>query len=191
MSLHALILSLWISLSPTHTLPIEAEPVAAAIVSTIEADAGNTPVLRSHVEDGLMMAVYAFAESGVQTHPVAVSWDARAHVSCGLWQQPCRFVERSSLRQQAGWELAAMRLGKRLCPAWPFAPLIGGCRVPAARRQAGNRMRILRRFLQATASSPVQDARLSILPSKTEAARAPSPSSELADRTYGMARESR
>jgi hypothetical protein len=155
MSLHALILALWTQLAPHHHLPREAPAVADAIVQTIEADHGNSPVLRTREEDGLMMAVYAFAESGVQTHPVAVSWDAKAHVSCGVFQQPCRFVERSSLRQQAGWELAAMRLGKRLCPAWPFAPLIGGCGVPAARRQAQSRMRILRRFLASSAATPV------------------------------------
>lgn len=182
MSLHALILALWTSMSPSHTLPTEAEPVAAAIVSTIDADAqaGNTPVLRSHVEDGLMMAVYAYSESAVQTHPLAVSWDAKAHVSCGVFQQPCRFVERSSLRQQAGWELAAFRTAKRMCGG-SLAPLIGGCRVQAARSQAQNRLRTLRRF-EAAALSQARDERLNSLQSRNEAAREPSPSSVLAGR---------
>ena len=47
--------------------------------------------------------VYAAHESAFTTHPKAWSWDARRHVSCGIWQTPCGDLPTTLLGQARTW----------------------------------------------------------------------------------------
>lgn len=47
--------------------------------------------------------VYAARESGFEERPAPHSWDARRHVSCGLWQTPCVTLEPTVLGQARAW----------------------------------------------------------------------------------------
>lgn len=52
-------------------------------------------------EDAIL---YAAEESGVQVEPTrAYSWDARAGVSCGTWQTPCKDRDQSLLGRAKSW----------------------------------------------------------------------------------------
>lgn len=47
--------------------------------------------------------LYAAHESGFSEGPVAISWDAKAHVSCGTWQTPCNSKDRTVLDRARTW----------------------------------------------------------------------------------------
>ena len=51
--------------------------------------------------------LYAAHESGFDAHPKAWSWDAKAGVSCGYWQTPCRTLPKTVTGQAEAW--VAMR----------------------------------------------------------------------------------
>jgi hypothetical protein len=110
-------------------------------------DAGNPPVYGSHDEDLAVLAVYLEAESRVQLHPHAWSWDAKAGVSCGAWQTPCSSVARRSLVEQGRFVLSLMHRGLVVCPVQPLAPALGGCH--AGRLGADARVKKARELLAA------------------------------------------
>ncbi len=138
--LQAIVFGVWAMLSPKQPLGPDAPAVADAIeyaVSTSE----TPPVTGSVDGDAALQATYAYLESGVREHPKALSWDARGHVSCGVWQMPCKVVAVRSLRQQAGWWLYTMKQAVRLCPDAPGADMCGSCHAALPRRMAIYRWR--------------------------------------------------
>src|SRR5271168_1419855 len=56
-----------------------------------------------------LLTTYAWLESRARTEPVAWSWDAKANVSCGPWQEPCGFVRTHSVADQARYWLRELR----------------------------------------------------------------------------------
>lgn len=77
----------------------------ARVVDAIaEASMGAT------TEEVAILATYAWLESGAQVNPRPWSWDARAGVSCGPWQEPCAIVRKLTLGGQARWWLREMRV---------------------------------------------------------------------------------
>lgn len=77
---------------------LEVSNVADAIATAAETD--PHPFADPELVAGLE-ADYAARESHASTHPIAFSWDARAHVSCGVWQMACAFVEKHTVLEQA------------------------------------------------------------------------------------------
>lgn len=102
MNYYTVVFSVWSVFFPTSDkLPAEANDIASAIVTAVDKE--TTPVFKSKEEDVAAMALFAFLESGLQTHPVPHSWDARAGISCGVWQESCRFVASHTIEEQATW----------------------------------------------------------------------------------------
>jgi hypothetical protein len=87
-------LALMCALSHRGCMTSDAQQIAAAIDGATD-DAG----LRSH------MVTYAWGESKFTIDPTPYSHDAKAHQSCGPWQEPCAFVETHSLAEQATYWL--------------------------------------------------------------------------------------
>lgn len=56
-----------------------------------------------------LLTLYAWYESRARVEPVAWSWDAKASVSCGAWQEPCAFVRTHSVVEQARYWLRELR----------------------------------------------------------------------------------
>ncbi len=125
MSLPAIVIALIAAISP------------GAVIDPIVVDA----VARSTTDpqEIALMVVYAWRESEASQHPTPHSWDSKAGRACGPWQIPCDFARFHSVADQALFALATLRRGAEICPDAPGAPYIGGCSVPAARRQAAAR----------------------------------------------------
>jgi hypothetical protein len=84
--------------------PGASRQAAPVVVDAIAVEA-DTP------EEAALATLYAWRES---VDPRPQSWDARAGVSCGPWQEPCAFVARSTVRQQARlWLVDLRRYGLR------------------------------------------------------------------------------
>ena len=98
MSLSALVLAIWAHMSALYAHQPDAGRIADAI-----AEAEPT------VEEAATAALYVALESGVNEHPRAFSWDAKAGVSCGILQMPCAFVATHTLVEQVRWWLSAVR----------------------------------------------------------------------------------
>lgn len=149
-AIRALVLAVWAAVFPAGyrapEAPFVADAIAAAVAEDFEVE-GREPVFGSARDDAARMAVDAFAESGVRTNPRCFSWDCRAKVSCGVWQEPCAFVSAHALLDQARFWYSKMRTGKRECPADPGAPYCGGCAVPLARLHSEHRAWLARRAL--------------------------------------------
>ena len=62
-------------------------------------------------EDAIL---YGARESGLSEGPKAISWDAKAHVSCGTWQTPCDSTDRTVLDRARHW----VRLRRLSLEAW-------------------------------------------------------------------------
>lgn len=137
-----IVLSVWMALfghrAPTSAHALEMLLTANAIEFAVLND-DLPPVTGSIEGDAALAAVYAEAESGVWQHPKPLSWDARAGVSCGVWQMPCAFVRSHTLREQAIHWLQMMHAAVRACPAHPGAMLCGSCTAGAPRRMARTR----------------------------------------------------
>ena len=66
-----------------------ATDIAQAIAAGCEAEARHAPVDVDMC--AALVTTYMAHESGFQDAPSPVSWDARARVSCGVLQVPCRW----------------------------------------------------------------------------------------------------
>jgi len=144
-SLKSLCVAVWTSLSPAAAQMRDANEIADSIATAVlEADG---PVFRNAEEDAAILAVWAYYETGgsLSRHPRPQSWDAKAGLSCGVWQQRCSTLPPTILGQ-ARAELTLMRNGAVLCPAQPMAPLSGGCH--AARKLADRRVAKTRQLLE-------------------------------------------
>ena len=130
-TLRALCLSVWAGTSTPDAGEI-ADSIATAVLEE------PTPVFASAEEDAAVLAIFARGESGLDRAPKPQSWDARAGVSCGVWQQRCRWLSPTILGQ-ARVEIELLARGAVLCPASPAAPLSGGCHG-AGRRLADARV---------------------------------------------------
>lgn len=102
--LRALCLFVWTAL---RTLSPDAPAVAYAVA--VAAEGAPRSALGSPDLDAAVLAVYAAHESRVRVTPAPESWDARARVSCGVWQEPCSYVATHTLAEQASWWLAQVR----------------------------------------------------------------------------------
>jgi hypothetical protein len=152
--LAALVLSIWAQIDPAILRHPEARPIADAMAQVAVEDASRAPVFSSHGVDLAVQAVYAAGESGVSLSPRSTSWDARSGLSCGIWQEPCWFVEAhpDPIAQARLWK-KLLRVGQRECPGNPAAPLGGDClkfgrplaeqRVAAAREMLREALRTL------------------------------------------------
>jgi hypothetical protein len=89
----------------------DAQDVAEAIATVVEADAGNRPLTGSHALDAATVALYAARESGLHMRPHPWSWDASAGVSCGILQLPCKAVRWATLDEQVRLWLRLARQG--------------------------------------------------------------------------------
>jgi hypothetical protein len=144
----ALVLALWSAASPAAVRSPDARAIAEAAAQAVLDDAEHAPALGSHAEDLAAMAEWARLESGLQRAPRPQSWDARAGISCGPWQEPCPFVARADLRGQARYWLELLHRGAVICPESPGAPLSGGCHG-AGRRLSNARLARARALLSA------------------------------------------
>lgn len=97
--MRALILAIlaWMSPGAQHVAD------ARVVDAIVEASMGATR------EEVALLTVYAWLESGAQVDPKPYSWDARAHVSCGPWQEPCAIVARLTLGGQARYWVRQLR----------------------------------------------------------------------------------
>jgi hypothetical protein len=65
--------------------------------------------LSASLEEVALLTTYAWLESRAQVDPRPWSWDAKAGVSCGPWQEPCGVVRRLTLGGQARYWLTELR----------------------------------------------------------------------------------
>jgi hypothetical protein len=160
-SLKAICFAIWTAMSPASTRSADAVEIAESIATAVLEQEG--PVFRDYEEDAAMMAVWAFGETGgtLIRHPRPQSWDAKAGLSCGVWQQRCRSIAPTILGQ-ARDELWLMRRGAVLCPEQPMAPLSGGCR--AGRGLADRRVARARALLSAVRAAAAQEPVVSAAP---------------------------
>jgi len=140
MTIAQIVVAVWTTLAAGHPLSPDAPAVADAIEYAVM-HADSRPVTGTAEGDAALEAVYAYLESGVRVSPKPMSWDARGHVSCGVWQMPCRIVRARTLRGQAGWWLATFKMATRLCPSAPGADMCGSCHASLPRRMAAYRWR--------------------------------------------------
>ena len=86
----------------THHEPTREElAIAEAIEGAVQGDAEGPALTTSHDEDAVLLVVYAWHESGFSERPRAVSWDAKAGRSLGVWQMQRQAVLGHSLEEQA------------------------------------------------------------------------------------------
>jgi hypothetical protein len=144
-SLKSLCLAVWTSISPASAQLHDASEIAESIATAVLEQ--DVTVFRSAEEDAAILAVWAYYETGgsLSRHPRPMSWDAKAGVSCGVWQQRCNTLPPTILGQ-ARAELILMHRGAVLCPDQPMAPLSGGCH--AARPLADRRVAKTRQLLE-------------------------------------------
>ncbi len=147
LALRALCIAVWAAMGPGSGTPDAPEIAEAIATSVLEQDA---PTLESLDADAAVLAVFARGESGLRRAPRPESWDAVAHVSCGVWQQRCAWLAPSILGQ-ARAEIELLRRGAVLCPESPAAPLSGGCHG-AGRRLADGRVTRARALLSGQVS---------------------------------------
>jgi hypothetical protein len=143
-SLKSLCIAVWTALSPASAQTSDAVEIAESIATAVlERD---LPVFKTIEEDAAIAAVWAYGETGgtLSRHPRPMSWDAKAGLSCGVWQQRCNSLAPTILGQ-ARSELWLMHRGAVLCPSQPMAPLSGGCQ--AGRRLADRRVARARTLL--------------------------------------------
>ncbi len=99
MTLKALIIAILAHISPGANKTAEPAVVDAIVAVGGEATTGELALL----------TLYAWKESMAQANPIPWSWDAHAHVSCSVWQEPCAFTATHSLADQARYWLRELR----------------------------------------------------------------------------------
>lgn len=156
MTLAAIVMAVWTTLAAGQPLSKDATDAADAIEKAVLGD-GRPAIGGSKEFEAALEAVYAKEESGVQRRPKPMSWDARAGISCGMWQMPCQIVKNLDLWGQAKFWLYMMRMALAACPPWTHgAMMCGSCYAGAPQRMANFRWRTAAAALRkvtATASS--------------------------------------
>lgn len=149
-TIYALVMAVWTLLDPALARGPDARPIAMAIAEVAVDDVSKAPVFSSHDLDVVVEAVYVAGESGVRKNPAPQSWDAKAGKSCGAFQEPCGYVARHSLRDQARFWMHLLREGKKDCPDSPAAMLGGHCHVgrPLAEHRVAVSIELLRAVLR-------------------------------------------
>ncbi len=144
-SLKSLCLAVWTAISPPSSQLADANEIAESIATAVLETEG--PVFENVDQDAAILAVWAYYETGgtMSRHPRPMSWDAKAGLSCGVWQQRCSTLP-ATILGQARAELVLMRRGAAVCPDQPMAPLSGGCH--AARKLADRRVKKTRQLLE-------------------------------------------
>jgi hypothetical protein len=99
MMLETLVLAMFAIIQPGAERVVDRRIVAAI------AEAGRDAT----EEEVALLTTYAWLESAGRVNPKAWSWDARAGVSCGPWQEPCGAVRQLSLVGQANFWLRELR----------------------------------------------------------------------------------
>ncbi len=126
--------------SCAHLSPGFERRAERSVVHAIAAVAAD-PELRVTPHELAVLVTYAALESGMSSRPMAFSWDARAHVSCGYLQEPCGFVDHASLEEQARYWIREERA-------------VGLASVDSDPRRAGRRERRADRVLESIAGCP-------------------------------------
>lgn len=140
-ALRALVLAVWALWHPGIERSGFAGEIASAITIVVIADGARAPVMGSHAEDAVLMAVYAYRESSLRE---GLSGDEGR--SWGVWQLPAAAGKLDVISQARAW-LVLLHRGAIVCPKSPAAPLAGGC--AAARRVADRRAATARKLLTA------------------------------------------
>ncbi len=99
-ALVALVFAVWANLSPALARARDAHAVADALAAAVERQAAPATG-ESHAVDAAVLALYAALESHLDTDAVSYDPLAGGGMSCGMLQQRCPFVWRSSLEEQA------------------------------------------------------------------------------------------
>ena len=86
----------------------------------------------SDVKCAIDEMVFAAAESGFNEHPKPFSHDSKDGTSCGVWQEPCHFVNSHSLEEQAAYWRDLRAWSQKVCSPLPeqermAALASGGC----------------------------------------------------------------
>ena len=139
--LRAIVVAVWVSVSPNAARSPDADAIADVIAQSVSYDAA--PVYDSQELEAGAMARWAFEESGVRLHPRPYSWDSKAGIANGVWQIHGPAGRADLGTQAAAWlRLAHAGVGCKN----PIAPLSGQC-GGLALRNADKRMRDVRRVL--------------------------------------------
>jgi hypothetical protein len=86
-------------------------------------------------EELSLLITYAWLESQGQTNPLPLSWDARAGISCGAWQERCTFVRTASVANQARYWIREYRA-------------VGLASLDSSKKRAEGRAKIAKSALQ-------------------------------------------
>ena len=136
MDYQALVFAVWSAIHPHAGKSGDAPVIAAAIATAVSEDeargAKDGPI------EAALLAVFAWHESNVQMVPFPDSWDSKAGLSCGPWQQSCEAVRGMAALGQARRWLGLLHEGTASCPKTPLAPISGGCE--AARKVGFKRL---------------------------------------------------
>ena len=100
MVIRMLVLSILQALHPGADRAADARVVDAIAEASLGCD----------LEETALLTTYAWLESGAQVSPRPWSWDAKAGVSCGPWQESCAVVGRLTLGGQARYWLNELRV---------------------------------------------------------------------------------
>ena len=97
--MRTLILAILALLHPSAPKMSDARVVDAIAEASISAS----------LEEVALLTTYAWYESRAAVEPHPYSWDAKAGVSCGPWQEPCAVVRKLTLGGQARYWLTELR----------------------------------------------------------------------------------
>lgn len=138
--------AIWLALSPHSPRPPDADVLASAIATAVDAD--PVPVFGDADTEAAVAAVFVFYESRVRLHPE--QWidprtgePADSHAR-GAYQIRGHAGEGNALTQTYAW-LALLHDGEKRCADSPAAPLSGSCLL--ARRLADRRVALAKRLL--------------------------------------------
>lgn len=138
-ALVALVMATWQLIHPALPGKKDAPLIAEAIATVIEEDAENAPIFNSHAEDAVVMAYWAFRESGLNTHIIGDGGR-----SFGFLQQRSASAHGDETVQARAW-LYLLRRGLTFCPVSPSAIMWGLC-SEKTRKMANDRIRNARKL---------------------------------------------
>lgn len=156
-TIYALVMFVWTLIDPALVRSPDARAIAMAIAQVTVEDARaavedprKAPIFSSRDVDVVVEAVYVAGESGARRAPKATSWDAKAGISCGAFQEPCEYVAHHSLVDQARLWMHFLRVGKKDCPDSPAAMLGGHCHIgrPLAEYRVATALELLREAMR-------------------------------------------
>jgi hypothetical protein len=118
-ALRAIAFTVWTGMGfPPHTP--DAEAIASAIAENVLAM--PSAAIWGPEKTAAVMAQFSAEESGNRLDALSY-WDYPAR---GAWQQIGGAGKGSATEQARGW-LRLLEQGSTICPAFPLAPLCGGC----------------------------------------------------------------